>query len=95
MDNWQSETCRAKQGKIKIICKNLCILLVYLHIAKGEYGDEGTRVLLKATLRIKYVIIRTRPRLKIGLKGYLSFGAADSSDSMLLTEQFLYLQKIQ
>ena len=33
MDRWLSETCRTKHWKIKIICKNLCIFLVYLHIA--------------------------------------------------------------
>ena len=33
MDRWLSETCRAKHWKIKIICKNMCISLVYLHIA--------------------------------------------------------------
>ena len=37
-----SEKCRIKQGKIKFICKKLCILLVRLHITLNYVFHVGT-----------------------------------------------------
>ena len=69
-----SETRRAKQGKIKINCKKLCILLVYLHktsvchltYINGEAPSSITWVLLNKYSQSKLFIYF--PNLPLNLK---------------------------
>ena len=80
MDGWYSETCRAKQWKINIICKNLCILLVHLHIP-GDLRFQNFKI-----YNFNDVINSNSSKLKLGCTSHFVLSLQIMHSARVATE---------